>query len=152
MGYQTVATYYAQKPLRAEHPIGTGTIVEYAPGDVIPAGDWGASANWLVENGRAAVMYNSVWVDDEGGASAPPVEQTQPMNTALGEGAELGPPAAVHPFEGEEPLVDENAPYEDGVNYPLHEGAGWYQLSDGNRVRGKVNAMAAQAALGDSDE
>ena len=64
MSWKTVTTYYARKPLRAEHPIGSGTIVEYQPGDVIPAGEWGASANWLVENGRAAEMMDNVWVDD----------------------------------------------------------------------------------------
>lgn len=30
---------------------------------------------------------------------------------------------------------------------PTHVGGGWYELSDGTRVQGKVAAMAAEAAL-----
>ena len=52
MGATQVITHYASKPFRAEHPIGSGTIVQYAPGDVVPAGEWGPAANWLKESGK----------------------------------------------------------------------------------------------------
>ena len=54
--------------------------------------------------------------------------------------------------EPENPNVDKTAPVEEGVTYPLHEGAGWYQLSNGEKVRGKDDATAAEAALGEKDE
>lgn len=51
--------YFAVKPIRAEHPIGSGVIVEYLPGQEIPANDWGRAANNLVELGKAArVAFN----------------------------------------------------------------------------------------------
>jgi len=31
--------------------------------------------------------------------------------------------------------------------YPIHEGAGWYLLSNGEKVRGKEKAMKAQKEL-----
>ena len=35
----------------------------------------------------------------------------------------------------------------ESFKYPHHTGAGWYELSDGQRVRGKRAAIAAQADL-----
>jgi hypothetical protein len=140
MGWQSVSTYYARKPLRAEHPVGSGTIVEYKPGDVIPAGEWGPSSAWLVENGKAAEMFDSVWVDDDGEDFGPhPSTQVRKPNV-------IGATE-----RAENPLYDETSPVED-LSYPVHEGAGWYQLSNGEKVRGKEDATAAEAALGDDDE
>ena len=140
MGWQNRSTYYARKPLRAEHPIGSGTIVEYQPGDVIPAGEWGASANWLVENGRAAEMFDNVWVDD---VPAPQVEQVHERDHRRGDGFESGPPGVVNPN------VDESAPKVPyGIEaFPLSEGGGWFRTSDGSRIRGAKNAQAAQDEL-----
>ena len=49
---ETIWRYKAIKPLRAEHPVGSGIIVEYKPGDDVPAGDWGQSASILVERDK----------------------------------------------------------------------------------------------------
>lgn len=35
----------------------------------------------------------------------------------------------------------------DTAEYPIHEGAGWYRLSDGEKLRGKKDAEALQAKL-----
>ncbi len=126
MAWQTVSSYYARKPLRAEHPVGSGSIVEYQVGDVIPAGEWGASAEWLVENGKAALMMDNVWVDDEGASGPPVATQVRP-----------------HHIIGADEVE---------VEFPHHEGAGWYRLSNGEKVRGKEDAIAAEAALGGTDE
>ena len=56
--------YFAVKPIRAEHPIGSGTVVEYQPGAEIPGSDWGRAIDNLVELGKAArVAFN---VPDDG--------------------------------------------------------------------------------------
>jgi hypothetical protein len=135
MGWRTQSTFYARKPLRAEHPIGSGTIVEYKPGDVIPAGEWGPAANWLVENGRAAEMFDNVWVDEEGASGPPPDTQVREHSLInAGDMHQSGPPSQ-----------------HEGEGFPRHHGAGHYELSDGSRVRGKEDAIAAQAALGGSE-
>ena len=57
--------YFAVKPLRAEHPVGSGLIVEYKPGEEVPAGEWGRAADNLVELGKAArVAFNVSEGDD----------------------------------------------------------------------------------------
>ncbi len=139
MGWQTVSTYYARRPLRAEHPIGSGTIVSYNPGDVIPAGEWGASADWLVENGKAAEMFDNVWVDDGEAVGPPPATQVRER------------PIIGVPQVDRSGLYDEEPEGAEG-EFPVHEGAGWYLLSSGEKVRGKDNAIAAEAALGGTDE
>lgn len=56
---QVVYKYFAIKPIRAEHPVGSGEIVNYQPGQEIPASDWGRAADNLVELGKAArVAFN----------------------------------------------------------------------------------------------
>jgi len=152
VSWKTVSTYYARKPLRAEHPIGSGTIVEYQPGDVIPAGEWGRSASALVENGRAVEMMDNVWVDDgegEAPTSLPPRAFAPAVRSQEGPVIDR---SGLYDKEPENPNVDKDAPVEEGVTYPLHEGAGWYQLSNGEKVRGKDDATAAEAALGGTDE
>lgn len=62
---EIVFSYVAVKPIRAEHPVGSGIIVEYAPGDVIPAGEWGRAADNLVELGKAARLAINVMTEDE---------------------------------------------------------------------------------------
>ncbi|MGF2617737.1 hypothetical protein FZC84_11925 [Rossellomorea vietnamensis] len=34
-----------------------------------------------------------------------------------------------------------------GVEFPKHTGGGWYELSNGERVQGKEDALAAEAEL-----
>jgi hypothetical protein len=56
---QVIYRYFAVKPLRAEHPVGSGEIVNYQPGDEIPGNDWGRATDNLVELGKAArVAFN----------------------------------------------------------------------------------------------
>ncbi len=126
MPYVNEFKYIAVKPLRAEHPVGSGIIVEYAPGEEIPAGEWGRAADNLTELGKAVRTAVAVWVEDGSGGGPPAAEPSAPVTEANG---------------------DEPAKMEEQV-YPLHKGAAWYVLSDGSQVRGKANAEAAQAALG----
>jgi len=57
--------YIALKPIKAEHPIGSGTVVEYLPGDPVPAADWGRAEDSLVERGKIArYMINVEEVGD----------------------------------------------------------------------------------------
>ncbi len=119
--------YFAVKPLKAEHPIGSGTIVDYKVGEEIPAGEWGRSTDWLVENGKAVRMADNVWSDD-------------------GDGPEPEPPS-------QEPATDEERALAEAVAsgtavYPIAAKAVWFTLSDGSKVRGREQAEAAEAALG----
>lgn len=41
---------------------------------------------------------------------------------------------------------DQNA---EGDEYPKHTGGGWYELSNGEKVKGKDEAAAAEAKLGE---
>ena len=34
------------------------------------------------------------------------------------------------------------------IDYPKHTGGGWYELSNGNKVQGKENAISEQKELG----
>lgn len=115
---ETIWGYKAVKPIRAEHPIGSGNIVEYKPGDEVPAGDWGASANWLIE--RDKIMRYGLNLYEDG---------TSDYN-------------AVQPDEGEV----------EGAEFPRHDGGPWYTISDGTQIKGKQNAIDAEAALGGSNE
>lgn len=56
--------YFAVKPIKAEHPIGSGEIVEFPPGAEIPGSDWGRAIHNLVELGKAARVAFNV-PDDE---------------------------------------------------------------------------------------
>lgn len=44
--------YFAVIPIKAEHPVGSGIVVEYVQGDEVPASDWGRAADNLVELGK----------------------------------------------------------------------------------------------------
>lgn len=64
---QVIYKYFAIKPLRAEHPVGSGKIVDYRPGEEIPGSDWGRAIDNLVELGKAArVAFNVPEEGDEG--------------------------------------------------------------------------------------
>lgn len=101
-------TYIAIRPLDAEQPVGSGQVVHYDPGDVVPASEWGAAAASLLEMGRIERL--AINVDSNG----------------------VNEPSATQPAEPE---------------FPTHVGAGWYVLSDGTRIRGKVDAHMLQAGL-----
>jgi len=119
--------YFAVKPMDAEHPIGSGTIVHYDVGEEIPGNDWGRSTDWLVENGKAVRMADNVWSDEGDGPAPEPVSL--------------------------EPATDEERANAEAVaagtaTYPIAGKAGWFTLSDGSKVRGQEQAEAAEAALG----
>jgi hypothetical protein len=122
--------YKAIKPITAEHPIGSGEIVTYNPGEEVPAGDWGRAADSLVENGKIMRYARNVYEAGEvGGQAAPAVEDA----------------GAASPSPEDNP--DWPGQTGETVTYPLNQGRGNYLLSDGTRVRGKDKAQAAQAEL-----
>lgn len=123
--------FKAIKPIRAEHPIGSGEIVTYNPGEEVPAGDWGRAADSLVENGKIMRYAINVYQPGEVGGQAAPATQE-----AVG---------AASPSPEDNP--DWPGQTGDTVEYPLNQGRGNYLLSDGSKVRGKDKAHAAQAEL-----
>ena len=76
MGFQQSISHYAARPFKAEHPIGSGQVgVEYKPGDLVPASEWGPAANWLKESGKIfEAAGEPVRVDDP---PASPVSQVR---------------------------------------------------------------------------
>jgi len=103
-------SFIAIWPLDVEHPIGSGQVVHYEPGDIVPAGEWGAAAHNLMEMGRIERLAVNV-------ASLQEVQQA--------------------------------AEVDEVVEYPVHVGAGWYLLSNGDRIRTKALAEQAQKELGE---
>lgn len=118
-------TFVAVVPFKAEHPIGSGTVVTYNPGDTFPGEEWGNAAHNLVEVGKAVRL--AVNVADAGGSQ---VAVTPPASTEK--------PADEVNREREELTV---------TGYPHKGGGGWWTLSDGSRVRGEDEALEAQKAL-----
>lgn len=141
--------FIAVKPIRAEHPLGSGQIVEYEPGDAVPAGEWGRAADNLCELGK--LVRVAVNVPDPGDSE--PVQSMGAQPVGLSD-----PGLAYLAFEGqqlprsatEEPVLVEDVD-DDGemevAEYPVHLGAGLYELSDGSQVKGKAKATKAEAAL-----
>ena len=119
-------TYIATFPITVEHPIGSGEIVRYEPGDVVPAGEWGGATANRVEMGKIERLAVNVSPSGE-------------IVKAEGTDRERVVPAL--PVYGGDPIVDNE--------FPLHVGAGWYVLSDGTRLRGKDAAHKAQKELGE---
>lgn len=62
---KVIYRYFAVKPIRAEHPVGSGEVVEYTPGQEVPASDWGRAADNLVELGKIARVAFNVEDDTE---------------------------------------------------------------------------------------
>ncbi len=138
--------FKAIKPITAEHPIGSGKIVTYQPGDEVPAGDWGRAADNLVENGKIMRYAVNVYAPGETGGESPPSSGSATAVAVDAGGAPDDP--------GDEPTIDPGAddPDDDADPgtpgaFPVHRGRGNYVLSDGSRVRGREEAEAAQAAL-----
>jgi hypothetical protein len=134
MGATQIITHYCARPFKAEHPIGSGNIVEYKPGDVVPAGDWGPAANWLKESGKIFEGATVVYTDDEP-VSSPSVEQLFVRDGSNDGSVPSGPPAFVQATEPTEP------------EFPQHIGFGSYKISTGESVKGLENALEAQAAI-----
>lgn len=109
--------FVAVQPFDAEHPLGSGVVVHYGPGDEFPGEEWGNSAFNLIEMGKAVRLATNL--------------------SPLPHGHD-GPDATT-----EEPVSLSNVE----VGYPQAQGFGWYLLSDGAKIRGKDEAYAAQAAL-----
>ena len=65
---------------------------------------------------------------------------TDEQLAALGLSRIEGSPATSRPKKEEEVL-------EDTYTFPVHEGYGWYRLSDGTKVKSKVKATQDQALL-----
>lgn len=120
-------TFVAVAPLDAEHPLGSGIVMHYAPGETFPGEDWGNAAHNLVEMGKAVRL--AVNVKPAGGTPVPPPAAPEP---------ELDPVAeTLASYEGE---------------WPAKGGGGWFTLSNGERVRGEEAALAAQRHLDEEEE
>lgn len=52
--------------------------------------------------------------------------------------------------EPEPEPAPEPEPEPEGEEFPVHRGAGWYELSDGSTVRGKDEAQQAEAELSEA--
>lgn len=135
MGATQVITRYAAKPFKAEHPIGSGNIVQYQPGDVVPAGDWGPAANWLKEAGKIFEGATVVYTDDEA-LPVSTVQQVAVKEPFVNDGSfRSGPPVNEDPSSTPEDV------------FPQHIGFGSYRLSNGENIKGLENATEAQAAI-----
>ena len=121
---ETIWRFKAIKPIRAEHPVGSGIIVEYQPGEDVPAGEWGQAASWLVE--RDKIMRYGLNQYEDGHSDFPPT------SSAASEGEPEGVASS------------------SDAEFPKHKGGPWYELSNGEQVRGKDQANAAEAALGET--
>lgn len=117
--------FKAIKPFDAEHPIGTGTMVHYDPGDEVPASDWGRAEGFMIEAGTIMRYARNV-------AEVPGQITTAPRTGA----------------QAESDAVVETEPLPDGAVYPHHKGGPVWVLSDGSEFHGKkAAALAAQAGL-----
>ena len=126
-------SWVALKPIRAEHPLGSGVVVEYMPGDLVPANDWGQAVEHLAANGKIAqIAINVLDPGEVAGVAAPP----GPPPTGLSD-----PDRAYLALEGQP------GPVEPDGAFPRHLGNGLYELGDGSKVRGKRAALAGQEAL-----
>ena len=159
--------YFAVKPFTAEHPVGSGIIVQYNPADEVPAGEWkGAAVDAMVENDKLARMAEVVYEpgDPQYGlepgvrplpGGEPPAQRHWGVGTLdesdarTRERGELEPEAAApdeeleadgEPDEGEPEPLGQDA-------YPINRGGGYWELSDGERVYGRNKAKLAQQAL-----
>jgi hypothetical protein len=66
--------FKAIRPFDAEHPVGSGTMVHYDPGDEVPASDWGRAEGFMVEAGTI-MRYARDIVTVPGQVAAPPPAQ-----------------------------------------------------------------------------
>ena len=131
--------WVALRPFQAEHPIGSGTVVDYEPGDTVPADDWGVAADHMANADIPKIAKMQVNVADPGDST--PVPGT-PSTAGLSD-----PSRAYLQHEGQAPLDEPTLEPPEDATWPVHIGRGTYQLSDGTRVRTKQAAVEAQANL-----
>ena len=162
MGEPVVWGFKAIKPFRAEHPVGSGTMVDYAAGDEVPAAEWGRAEAFMVEAGTIMRYARDVatvpgqttsWpahqldapvpVPREAPPASPAPAPLQTQDEADAEAAE----AAAAPTEEAAPEEPPEVEVPDDATFPHNAGGGWFVLSDGAKVKGKTKAMAAQAEL-----
>lgn len=135
--------YKAIKPFQAEHPLGSGTVVDYQPGDEVPADDWGRAGDNMVEAGRIMRYARNVYEFPEqvAAAASKPTKTTEPD----------APPEATTADElaaGDREQVDDDFVIPAGAEFPIHKGGPLWVLSDRTVLRGrKADALAAQANL-----
>ena len=126
-------SWVALKPIRAEHPLGSGVVVEYMPGDLVPANDWGQAVEHLAANGKIAqIAVNVLDPEDAAGAA------TRPGGPAKG---------LTDPDRDYLALEGQPGPADPDGAFPRHLGNSVYELGDGSKVKGKRAALAGQAAL-----
>lgn len=121
--------FIAVVPFDAEHPIGSGQVVHYNPGDPFPGEDWGNAAHNLVEVGKAVRLAVNI-----GGGSQPAAAPVVPETELTAD--------QVNVLQASGGAV---------TSYPVAGSAGWWTLSDGSKVRGEEAALEAQAELDAED-
>lgn len=142
--------FKAIKPFDAEHPIGSGTMVHYAPGDEVPASEWGRAEGFMVEAG--SIMRYAINVAEvPGQITAPP--KLPPTDSPLSP-PEQGPrPLSpenqeTHYSEDLPDTVEEEWELPEDGSYPFHKGGPLWVLSDRSLFRGKkAQALAAEAGI-----
>ncbi len=139
--------FKAVKPFDAEHPVGSGTMVHYAPGDEVPASEWGRAEGFMVEAGSIMRYVRNVVAVPGQVASVPAGTMDAPVAVPTEAPPVAEPAADVELEEGGADDPPDGLAVPDDATFPHHLGAGWYVLSDGERVRGKAQAIAQQAAL-----
>ncbi len=88
--------FKAIKPFNAEHPLGSGTLVHYDPGDEVPASDWGRAEGFMVEAGTIMRYARNVLQVPN---PLPPTTVEEPVVVPVGEPL---PPDAEEPVTFEE--------------------------------------------------
>jgi hypothetical protein len=127
--------FKAIKPITALHD---GQEVTYQPGDEVPAGEWkGAAVEALIENEKLMRYATNVYgaeelAELEGRVAA--IEQSLAGADSSASNAVAPAPEPTAAFDGTGP-------------FPRGPDGGFYELSDGSRVKGKAKALAAQAEL-----
>lgn len=134
-----VFKFIAVKEIKAEHPIGSGIIVTYGPGDDVPANEWGRATDNLIEVGK--IQRVAVLVADEDDLRQGAVPDDSPLPSSERTADEVNAETANEP-----------PPASSEEGWPRDHGRGDYELSDGSHVYGKNKAESAQAELDASTE
>lgn len=141
--------FKAVRPFDAEHPVGSGKMVHYDPGDEVPASDWGRAEGFMVEAGT--IMRYARDIATVPNPLPPPPDPSTQLDPPVPTANDVPPePEPVAEEQGDGDQETETAPdieVPEDATFPHGAGGGWFVLSDGERVRGKAAAIAAQAAL-----
>ena len=143
--------FKAIKPITAWHD---EQEVTFQPGDEVPANEWkGAAVEALIENGKLMRYATNVYEAGEFGGEAlatqvrsvPMPDDRDELVARIADLERLVARLSGEPVEEEGGSdgsgTGENAPFPRGPD------GGFYELSDGSRVKGKAKALAAQAEL-----